>query len=245
MKPLIFAFGFLTILPLPQVKLEAKHFGQAMIFFPVVGLFLGMVLYACHYATALVNPETPAQIKAFTLLLVMAILTRGLHLEGLADFLDGFLGGDDRRSILNIMKDSRAGVFSVIGLIFVILGKFLFLMEISTASKATWLLSFPVLSRWSMVALCLGMKDPRENGGLATTFLQSLNVTHFMVATVVTVFLLGLLQGMQTVLPFLICLTVVWFIRRTAHRQIGGLTGDAIGATCELSEFAILLAASW
>lgn len=240
MKALVLAFQFLTVVPLPSVKPEDRAFGQAMMLFPAVGLALGAFLYLCNSMLNYVNPELPPQLSAFTLLLILAIATRALHLEALSDFLDGFLGGCDRDAILRIMKDSRAGAFGVIGLVLLLLGKFLFLTQIVAANKTIWLLVVTALSRWSMVILCAGMRDPRKNGGLATAFLQSLNARHIIAATLLAILPLAFFPILHSIFVFGTCLIIVGTVRRVAKTKIGGLTGDVIGAVCEMTELAAL-----
>jgi len=238
MKPLILAFQFLTILPLPHSKTEPGRFGQAMMYFPVVGLFLGAFLYGCHWAINFLNP--PPSIQAFILMFASAVLTRALHLEGFADFLDGFLGGNDKTATLAIMKDSRAGVFAVIGLIFALLGNWLFLSEILANGKQTILLLYPVLSRWCMVLLCFRNRDTRQSSGLVAAFLDSLSFKHVFVSSVITFVWVALFIGATAIPVILIAVAVASAIRYLSKKKIEGVTGDVVGAACVICELAVV-----
>ncbi|NIR47487.1 adenosylcobinamide-GDP ribazoletransferase [candidate division KSB1 bacterium] len=240
MKSLVLAFQFLTICPLPQVQVEPKHFGQSMMFFPLVGLTLGACLYSLHLIAKSWRTFFPLELEAFLLLLLLTVLTRGLHLEGFADFLDGFLGGRDRERILSIIKDSRAGVFAVIGLIFLILGKIFFVYQILQQGKVLVVLVFPVISRWSMVLLCLGAHDPRPEKGLATTFVDSLRFPHFVIASVFAFSVMIFVPFMSSIFYFIFTIFFVVLIRILSTAKIDGITGDVIGATSEIVEFTTL-----
>ena len=113
----------LTVLPVPGR--DAGNMASSLPWFPVVGLILGWILcglaHAAQYVVDMVGPifapdtwypSTPWHGGVAALLLIGGVvLTRGLHLDGLADWADGFWGGHDRDTVLRIMKDSHTGAF--------------------------------------------------------------------------------------------------------------------------------------
>ena len=243
MKSLILAFQFLTILPLPHQNLQDKHFGQSMMFFPLVGLFIGGTLYALHLLAEYQNVFS-SRVEAFLLLFVSTLLSRALHVEGFADFLDGFLGGQSRANILEIMQDSRAGVFAVIGVVLLLLGKYVALCEVLDSNKLLLVVTVPVLARWGMVLLFYRAQDPRKKGGLARPFLQSLRGGHVLVGSVLAVSISFFLLRFAAIPFILLTLTTMWLVRKVATRQIAGVTGDVAGACAELTELLLLLVGS-
>ena len=101
MKSLILAFQFLTVFPFPNRNITERDFGRSVMWFPVVGFVLGLLLYLFFL---LFRFSLSSLILSFCLVLILAVLTRGLHLEGLGDFLDGFLVGKDNTDILRNTK---------------------------------------------------------------------------------------------------------------------------------------------
>ena len=108
MRGLVVAARFLTIVPLPAVVPGGVDtLGRAAVWFPVIGLGIGVVLVAAERVTATLFPSLLAGLLTVT---VWKLLTGGLHLDGLADCLDG-LAGRDAEHRLAIMRDSRIGAF--------------------------------------------------------------------------------------------------------------------------------------
>ncbi|MBS3921456.1 MAG: adenosylcobinamide-GDP ribazoletransferase, partial [Deltaproteobacteria bacterium] len=115
MKDFLRAISFLTILPVGKsLSFGEKELARSMAFFPLVGLVIGLLLALGYYLLSFLLP------KAIVLWLTigfLVFLTRGLHLDGFADTIDGLASGGSREKILEVMRDSRIGAFGVIGLI--------------------------------------------------------------------------------------------------------------------------------
>jgi adenosylcobinamide-GDP ribazoletransferase len=226
---LIQAFAFLTILPMPRTTWEKP--GRAYAFFPLVGLFIGFVLVAAASIRFL-----PADITAFVTLAVWVILTGGLHLDGFGDSCDGLLATTTPERRLEIMKDPRAGSWAIIGLVLLLLGKYVALRHLSPAL----LILPPVMGRWSMVAAAYHFPYARPSG-LGGQFQAGLGRNQFFSATVIMILISipygwkGLLAAVAAVLVWRV--VGVWAARRLG----GGLTGDVYGALCELTELVCLL----
>ncbi len=116
------ALSFLTIIPVPRHRTaDARELAQSMAWFPVVGLLLGGVLTG----TALgLERFLPAPGSAAILVAVLTAATRALHLDGLADTLDGLGGGSTREDSLRIMKDHAVGAFGAAGMVVALLLKY-------------------------------------------------------------------------------------------------------------------------
>ncbi len=158
------ALTFLTIFPWPRLPLAApQDLARSMFWFPWVGAVLGLTYWAAFQVMAKFLPDMAA---AALLVVLTAVATRGLHLDGLADALDGLGGGATPESRLAIMKDSRLGTFGAVGLILILLLKFAFFLGIAAQGKHAALMVFPVLSRWGMVLLAALSPYARPEGGL-------------------------------------------------------------------------------
>jgi adenosylcobinamide-GDP ribazoletransferase len=241
------AVSFLTILPASRGLVpDPRTISNSRAFYPVVGLLLGLPIVAVGLVPIVDWPFFPRAAFAFLLLLVM---TRALHLDGLMDVCDGIFGGHTKERRLEIMKDPHVGAFGVAGAIAVSFWKLSALSGVvgvaslpDLAAGATWtVLLFPAISRWAMVVALFAFPYAREDG-LGSPFHQGGTLAPTLAAgaivLVASVLLggfggLGILAG-ASVLALLLGLAM--------SRALGGLTGDCYGAINEVTEAAVLTA---
>jgi len=250
----IAAFQFLTRIPIPkEVSFDKKTLQRSVIFFPVVGVVLGVIVSA---AAALLAYAAPPMIAAVLTLLLWVFLTGGLHLDGLMDTADGVLSGRSREQMLDIMKDSRVGSYGIVAAFFVLLLKFaglyyLFEQHVEQQLGITWLLlaigAASMWSRWWMVISISSWKPARE-GGLGQLFngikLQYVSVTtaislfiYLMALMIYVIIIGGNLYYVWLSLLIPVCTAIVgWLIAKWLKRKLGGLTGDTYGAMNEIVE---------
>ncbi|WP_372867942.1 adenosylcobinamide-GDP ribazoletransferase, partial [Pseudomonas sp.] len=122
MTALLIALQFLTRLPVRLAAMpSAQETGRSLLWYPVVGLLIGLLLLGVHYLLG----DAPALLQAALLLVIWVGLSGGLHLDGLADSADAWAGGfGDRERTLAIMKDPRSGPMAVVVLVLLLLLKF-------------------------------------------------------------------------------------------------------------------------
>ena len=122
MLPFLIALQFLTIVPVQLKQIPtARQNAQSLLFYPLIGLLIGFVLFGL----SIVLIKLPTILLASIVLVVWIWLTGGLHLDGLADTADAWVGGfGDRERTLKIMKDPACGPIGVLSLIIVCLLKF-------------------------------------------------------------------------------------------------------------------------
>lgn len=235
------AVQFLTIIPLSRRhRIEEGDLAKAMVYFPLVGFLIGVILvYADKLFAVIILPQTIANL----LLVVLSVLiTRALHIDGLADTLDGLMGGDTQDARLAIMKDSRLGTAGALGIVFILLLKYLCLNTLFESDKVAALLVAPALARWSQTLMVFQANYGREDG-LGRAFIGHLRASGMIAATVVATALSAFVivrEELRTVVlvAVLFC-TVLLFTflgKRYLVRKLGGVTGDAIGAVSELNE---------
>ncbi len=242
LKGLITALRTLTILPVPGKN--APDFSRALYGFVWVGLLLGAVLYGGTWLWVDTIGHEGLEVAAFLVLGAAVFLTRGLHLDGLADCADGFWGGHERGRILEIMKDSQLGTFGVLSLVLILLGNWVFLVRLLETGRGVWLIAAFVISRVLMVDLAVRLPYARESG-TASAFVKGATWRHwlanFLPAGLIVFFLLEW--------PGVLVLCGGWgfslLLGRFAQVRIGGVTGDLLGACCVLAESAILLIGSF
>jgi adenosylcobinamide-GDP ribazoletransferase len=235
------AFQFLTIAP---VRVEGPvtddELRDSTRFFPLVGLALGATLAV---AASVLLRGLPWPVVAGLVVGGMAVLTRGLHLDGLADVCDGFYAGRDRESALRIMKDPHIGSMGVIGLICVLGLKYVALLNIPP-HRALWAVAAaPVVGRGAMVVACALGRYAREEG-TGKVYIGRLGRDHMVLAIVLGAFGCTLLRNVvPAALAFALAAGWLMLFLRHCNRRLGGLTGDTLGALNETTELWVWLAA--
>ena len=253
MRGLRSALGFLTILPVsPEHTGERMAAGRA--WFPVVGFLLGAGLVAVDLALRLVvrllpgGPSVaadglPPVLVGGILVGVMAVLTRGLHLDGFMDTCDALGGGLDRERRLEILRDPHAGAFAVAGVVILLLVKASALGALPPASRYWTIIVIPGLARCALLVAMEGFPYVRP-GGLGSAFQSGARRGAVWVgmigAGLVTVALIGPVGLVLVAMAGL----AAWMVGVWATRLLGGLTGDVYGAVVETTETLLLVAAT-
>ena len=217
--------------------MEEKEIGRSCVFFPLVGAFIGLILFIIYKAVSCLYLDTLLTSAIVSIALI--VLTGGLHLDGLADTFDAFASNKNREKKLEIMRDSRIGTMGVLALISIIVLKILFLSEISTFDKFTALLSMCILSRWGQVLSIRSFNYARE-GGKAKVFFDGINNGIYLSALIITLLFLFLLWQLKGIYLFAVLSIFSYFLGRLFSSKFGGLTGDVIGAISEISEVFVL-----
>lgn len=232
-KNFIRAIQFLTIVTVNRKeKVTEGDLARSMVYFPLVGFLIGVILVYADKALSYVLPHT---IGNALLVLISVLLTRALHIDGLADTLDGLMGGSDKESRLRIMKDSRIGTAGVLGIVFVLLVKYLCLNNLFNDDKTELLLIAPVLSRWSQALMVFRANYVRDQG-MGRAFVGHLRATGLAVSSAVAVGIVAYVLWVPALLVIAGTLALTLIGRWYLVRKLGGVTGDAIGAVSELNE---------
>ena len=232
------AWQFLTIIPSPRRReCGAEDLGKSISFFPVVGLFLGLVLFGLDYLLGLFLPSLLINVL---LVIALVILTGALHLDGFIDTCDGFAIKSSTLDRLKVMSDSRVGGFGVVGGCCLILAKFASLVALPQQLRASALILMPILSRWGMVyAISIFPLAKREGMGWAVK--QKASWKGMVVATVFSLIMgLVLLKWWGAALLAVLGLILLGFSKYLCSR-FGGLTGDTYGAINEFAEVVVLI----
>lgn len=237
---LVTAVRTLTVLPFPGR--DAERFSDSLYWFPLVGLLLGSAEagLACAGAAAGWN-----ELAAILALLSGAVLTRGIHADGLADLADGFFGGRDREKRLRIMKDSTIGSFGALALILVVLLKWVAALRLVEYGAYGALASGVVLARMAQVILAERLPYARSEGGTATSFVNGAGTGHLLAALLSAVLFVAVLMRLEPLAVSVLCiaaLSTAAGVGLLAWRKIGGVTGDVLGAVSELTEAMVWIA---
>jgi len=237
--PFWIALQFLSSLPvrLPGMP-EPREVGRSLLCYPLVGLLFGVLLWLASHLLQ----GTAAPLHAALLLALWVLLSGALHLDGLADSADAWLGGfGDRERTLQIMKDPRSGPIAVVTLVLVLLLKFCALWVLVERGAGALLVLAPVVGRAAMLGLFLGTPYVRQ-GGLGQALAEHLPRRAAGWVLLGSVLLCLLLGGLRAVWPMAVALGVFLWLRRLMCQRLGGATGDTAGALLELLELAVVLA---
>ena len=238
MASLVLAARFLTIVPVPGREAGGPGaLGRAGWWFPAIGLALGGGLMLGDRGLVAVVPPL---LSAGLVVAVWKVATGGLHLDGLADCLDGLAGANAERR-LAIMRDSRIGAFGALGLMLCLLIACAALSGTPAASRAPILLLAPAVGRLTPLLVGPRVRPATPGHGLGAAFLAALPRAAGPVWLTVLLVLVWLLLGLTGAAMAAAALAVGVGGVVVFARRVGGLTGDALGAGVELSELAWLI----
>ena len=235
--PLLIALQFLTRLPisLPRMPTPAES-GRSLLWYPFVGLLLGCLLLLAH----VVLNGVSLWLHAALLLSLWVWLSGGLHLDGLADMADAWVGGyGDRERTLAIMKDPACGPIGVITLVMLLLLKWAALLALLEAGHWTIVLLAPWLGRCVLPLLLFTTPYVRP-GGMGQVLVEHLPRRSLPAVLVVHV-LAMLMFGWSALLAVSVALMVLLLLRHYLRQRLGGTTGDTAGALVELVEGAVVV----
>lgn len=237
MTPFWIALQFLTVLPIELKQIPTvKQNGQSVLFYPLVGLLIGLILFGL----SILLVKLPIILAATIILVIWIWLTGGLHLDGLADTADAWVGGfGDRERTLKIMKDPSCGPIGVLSLVIVCLMKFSALYVLLEQRLSAFLILIPMLGRSVPLFLFLTTRYVRANG-LGRSITDSIPKTLAWMVFVITLALLCAFKWMGLV-ALISCLLLLVYLRFLFIKRIGGITGDTVGAAIELSETGLIL----
>jgi len=239
MLPMWIALQFLSSLPIRLPGMPSpQELGRSLLFYPLVGLLFGGLLWGLNGLLG----GAPALLHAAILLTVWVVLSGGLHLDGLADSADAWLGGfGDRERTLTIMKDPRSGPIAVVTLVLVLLLKFAALLALIEQQATVALILAPLLGRTALLGLFLTTPYVRA-GGLGQALADHLPRQAGRRVLLLSALACVLIAGWGGVIALVVAVGVFAGVRHLMMRRLGGTTGDTAGALLELLEVAVLMA---
>ena len=235
------AFRTITVIPVPGQ--DAEKASAQLHFYPLVGLSIGSLGAFILYLVMKMIPDSPVFPMVLGVLWTcyMAFITRGFHLDGLGDMADGFGGGWTRQRRLEIMKDSRSGSFAVIAISLCLLLKSASAAAAIQSDRLLSLVWAVFLARVQVVFMCAFCSYAKEEG-LSYSLVSGAGFRHVVSAMVQT----GLVGfGFFSIFHFSLYLLIIPAIVSTlamgvvailSKHRIGGVTGDILGACCEICE---------
>lgn len=243
------AVGFFSRLPVPGwVEFSPDKLGRAARFLPLVGWLIAVIGAAVFWLAVQVLPVELAVVLSMA---ATIRATGAFHEDGWADTCDGLGGGWTREQVLQIMKDSRIGSYGAIGLVLMLLAKYLVLSALGADEDypllAALLVAHP-LSRLAAVSIMALLDYARsDDSAKSAPVARRPDAGELGIATLAGVLPLLLLPAAAALTALGLAAVVVVMALRTFARRLGGYTGDTLGAVQQLSEIAIYLGilAAW
>ncbi len=228
---------FLTRIKLVrQNEWKIGDFGKSVVYFPCVGLVIGLCLYGFYL---LFSPHLKWQLLALLLMIFEFLLTGGLHADGYMDTCDGIFSGRDRERKLEIMKDSRVGANGVVAFVFLALLKWQLFFALPEQTIEFALILMPLLSRYGMT-LSIRLFPYARPEGMGKAFASHSPPYTIIVSSAMAV--LPLFYYGVSYLPFFGgTILVTYLLNMWITGELGGVTGDTYGFTCEVTELLFLL----
>jgi len=236
MRSFLTALRFLTILPVPGASDDGR-LSRSMAFFPLAGLVVGAIAAGIFFGAMHV---VPYEVAAFLAVTALALLTGGLHLDGVADVCDAFQPARSRERILEILKDSRVGAIGAVGIVIVFFGKVIFLGALPSSIGVPGFACVIALSRWAMTLSAAASAYARTEG-TGKVFVGGAGRFEWFVSSILAIIIaVGMLR---TIGLLLAAGMLLWTMALTTYfrRRIGGVTGDTLGFLGETSEWIGLL----
>ncbi|WDV44809.1 adenosylcobinamide-GDP ribazoletransferase [Clostridiaceae bacterium M8S5] len=228
MKGFLLMLTFLTRIPI-NIKFEFKEkdFLSAVYIMPIIGLIIGGLMYT----VTLPSQYFHKPIISIVVWIIYIYITGGLHIDGLADSVDGILSNRSKERVLEIMKDSRIGAFGVLAIFML----FTFNIALTCYIDPRYILLTPVVGRCSgVVAASIGRYARKD--GMGKAIIESSGKKEAILAILISGIISFIVSGLVS-LTFLIgAIFTAVLIVKYFTKKIDGITGDTIGFTIEFTQ---------
>lgn len=236
MRSFAAAVGFLTVIPVPRaVHEDSGALARAVWWFPVVGAIVGFGLAALD---SVLSGWFPAPVGAALTVVVWAAMSRGLHLDGLADTADGLLSFRPKEAVLEIMRDPRSGPMAVTAVVSVLALKVAAIYSLDAPGRALFTAAFA--GRCAMAGV-MGLFPYARPAGVASPFQSGRGGLKVVWCLAALFAVAGATAGFRGLRLALAAALFAWGLSAWINRKLGGYTGDTLGAVCELTETVVLV----
>jgi len=237
LRDLVRAFALLTRLPTPPLRGEGAGAGCVWAF-PIVGAAVGAIGAAAYWLAR--GVAVPSPLAAVLALAAQIVATGGFHEDGLADTADGFGGGTTPAEKLEIMRDSRIGTFGVLALVLVLAMRGSAIVAVADRARVgAALVVAGTLGRAAIVGV-LAALPPARAEGLGASVGAPAGWRVAIAALIAIALAFAVLPAPRAAAALLIAAATAAATAWLARAQIGGYTGDVLGAGEQAAESAVL-----
>ncbi len=242
-KLLLTGIMFYTRIPVPKnIDHSDEILNQSTKYFSFIGWIVGgfgaLIFYACMFVF-------PLSVSVILSMVATILLTGAFHEDGFADSCDAFGGGWTKEKILEIMKDSRIGTYGTVGLIFILATKYFTLLNVYTEQIPFVLFASHALSRYTATGMIFFSEYTRDDATSKSKPVgKRLNSTDYLLSFIfgsTPLLLISYFYSYWYLLIFITIIPTIFFLKRYFEKWIGGYTGDALGATQQISEVVFYL----
>lgn len=248
-KRFLLMLQFLTTIPIPlRIDASERDLGEGLVFAVPVGLLLGGILVVSQKIFALLLPPL---VTAILLNIVYIRITGGLHLDGLGDTFDGVLSYRSREKMLEIMRDSRVGSNAVLPLICILSLNTAFYYEAALYNEGsyyvTWnfitkmLVLMPVAGRMSMIIGAGISSYARSEGGLGKASMDFCGKKEIIIGLTMYSIIFACFGDLRFIVSGIVTCIFSIGAARYFGKKLHGLTGDVLGALCEMTQTFFML----
>tara|TARA_B110000046_G_scaffold169425_1_gene188545 strand:- start:929 stop:1666 length:738 start_codon:yes stop_codon:yes gene_type:complete len=232
---------FLTRIPLAtRTIFDNKDYANSLAWYPVIGLVLGGLVWLSGVA---LTGLSSTSLTAALVLAVWVLLTGALHLDGVADCADAWVGGfGDREKTFQILKDPRSGPIAVVVLVLVLLIKWAALEVLLGSEHWSIIWLIPLLARGAMPYIFWRL-DYVRSSGLGAAFVEGLSRQRILISLLFLVVIAVLsLTGQLGILVLFVVVSLLIYLwwKRASYQKLGGFNGDCAGALVEFLELGLL-----
>lgn len=234
MRGFLIALQFLTVLPVRlKEKVSDRQLAESMAYFPLVGLLIGTAL-AFFYNVF--NLFLPHPVNCAFILIISALITGGLHLDGFIDTFDALASRADRKRKLEIMREGRPGAIGTASAILLFIAKYSLLVSLPHGTIEISLVMMAALSRWSLVFSTALYPYAREGEGVARGFIKDMRRRELLIASAIALLAASLVFRTHIFILIPVICSAVLAFNYYLYKILGGITGDTLGALNEIIE---------
>ena len=235
-KQLIILIQFMTRIPVfVNVEYDEEKLGKSIKYFPLVGAIIGIFLYGINILAGKITENR--QIAAIIIIIAEIFITGLIHIDGLADTADGLFSYAEKEKILEIMRDSRVGTNGAVALILYFMTKVILLSEI----RPEYIILYPVISRLS-TSINAGLGEYARKNGMSNGIIAKNGKKEAVISIIITMILSFIILKVKGLIILIFAILFILLLMKGVKRKIGGITGDTMGASLELTSILVLLA---
>lgn len=239
MRSLLMMLTFLTRIPIKYpYEYRKEDFIRGVILMPLIGLIIGLILWGISFLANYIDRP----VVSLLIWIVYIWVTGGLHIDGLADSVDGLYSNRDKDRMLEIMKDSRIGTFGVLSIFFI----FSLNIVLTNYIDYMYIVLVPVIGRSCALLACSISQYAREGEGMGKAVIENCGlregITAFIFPTIIGIILFSFkLYSHKFLIAILLSMLFTLLSTRYIKGKLGGMTGDNIGFIIETSQTAFLI----
>jgi len=228
-------FSFLTIIPTSNSDLNS--IAKNMFLFPIVGIVIGLVIGSLGYGLSLYLEPL---VVSLVVVASLAVITGIHHTDGLADFSDGLMTKGTKEKKRKAMKDLSVGSAGIFSIVLYAIGMIIALSFSSGMDLFKIILLSEIMAKFSMV-LMAGLGNSASIGS-NSPFMDSMkDKKRLLVAGIITIIPLIVIGEMNGLIVFASGIILTMFLVGLSTKSFGGITGDVMGASNELTRLSSLL----